>query len=153
MKLDIKSVLAALVLFSAGIFLFASSDDNTWTAEERVNANGVITTMTNLTAATRISNELGGSIINRKDLMTIIGSLRTALDDARSVENNVLDKIHSNLRAHWRNELEQGLELRLKNLESTAGDPTAEFEGAAKLDRFGVWWNANKAELRVPKLK
>jgi len=50
--------------------------------------------MTNLTAATRISNESGGSIINRKDLMTIIASLRTALYDARSVENNVLDKIH-----------------------------------------------------------
>ena len=74
---------------------------------------------------------------------------QTARQYAETVTDEVLDKVHSEIRAHWRSEFQEGIRLRLINLRH--GDLEAEIKGSALLDRFGDWWNANKKDLRVPK--
>jgi len=102
-------------------------------------------------AGVRAQNQLGSGIGSRDDLLPVIASFREALDYARSVDDDVLDKIHPEIKTRWRSELERGIELRLRNLESPTGDINAEFEGSSLLDRFGDWWDANKGEIRIPK--
>ena len=102
-------------------------------------------------AAARAQNQLGSGIGSRDDLLPVIANFREALNYARSVEDDVLDQIHPEIRTRWRSELERGIELRLRNLESPTGDINAEIEGSSLLDRFGDWWDANKSEIRIPK--
>ncbi len=72
-----------------------------------------------------------------------------ALFYAETVTNEVLDKIHPEIREHWRGDLEEGLLLRLRNFQE--GNVQAEIKGSAFLDRFADWWNANKSDIKVPK--
>ncbi len=63
----------------------------------------------------------------------MLSHFRQALTYAETVSDRVLDKVHPNIRSHWREELEQGLRERIKNFES--GDVRAEIKGSALRSR------------------
>ena len=63
----------------------------------------------------------------------------------------MLDKIHRDLKSHWKEEFLEGLRLRLLNLESELGDYQAELKGDALLDKFVDWLKANKIRVPIPR--
>jgi hypothetical protein len=100
--------------------------------------------------ATRLSNNLGAGSGPREQLIPIVAKLRAALEYANAVNDDVLDKIHPELRRYWKDKFIEGIRLRLSYLESTGGTFQAEFRGQALLDEFGDWFMKNKNKILVP---
>ncbi len=132
------------------LLLAACSDEPTWSEQEKTNARYITLAFGESQQAIRISNSQPAvSAISKEDREGMTMHYQTARQYAETVTDEVLDKVHSEMRAHWRNEFQEGIRLRLINLQH--GDLEAEIKGSALLDRFGDWWNANKNDLRVPK--
>jgi hypothetical protein len=74
--------------------------------------------------------------------------MRSAYDHAAAAHDEVLDKIHPDLKRHWKEEFIEGLRLRISNWEKA--DMRAEIEGSALLDKFGDWYTTNKQNIRIP---
>jgi hypothetical protein len=143
------SALIALVLF----FLTSCSDDGGWTQEQRLNAQNVLVALNEKIEATRLSNDLSPpgvpAVVSRRNYEPIFGKMRAAHAHATVVQDDVLDKIHPELRRHWREEFIEGLRLRISNWEKA--DMRAEIEGSALLDKFGDWYTKNNNNIRIPK--
>jgi hypothetical protein len=129
----------------------ACSKSNDWTEEQRQNAERVIRALEERNEATRLSNNVGPGPGERNKYIPIIAHMRQAYDHATVVEDEVLTKIHPDLKEHWKGEFIAGLRLRLSNLEGNTGDTAAEMRGSALLDAFGEWLNAHSKEIRIPK--
>ena len=102
--------------------------------------------------ATRVNNrQVIGSTVNQSDLDAMRESTNKALEAARRVSDAVLDKIHPELRVHYREEFQHGLELRLTAYDEVAkGVLNIEGQVAwqAALDRWGDWYIAKREELQ-----
>ena len=132
------------------LLLAACSDEPTWSEQEKTNARYITLAFGESQQAIRISNsQQAFSAMSTEVRESMTMHYQTARQYAETVTDGVLDKVHSEMRAHWRNEFQEGIRLRLINLQH--GDLEAEIKGSALLDRFGDWWNANKKDLRVPK--
>ena len=131
------------------LVLAACSDEPSWTEVEKTNANYLTLAFEEIQQATRISNSQAAfSPMSKEDRVRMTMHYQNALRYAEIVTPEVSDKIHPEIREHWRDEMEKGVRLRLINL--LEGNVWAEIEGSALLDRFGDWWNANKSDIRVP---
>ncbi len=132
------------------LLLAACSDEPTWSEQEKTNARYITLAFGESQQAIRISNsQQAFSAMSTEVRESMTMHYQTARQYAETVTDGVLDKVHSEMRAHWRNEFQEGIRLRLIKLQH--GDLEAEIKGSALLDRFGDWWNANKKDLRVPK--
>jgi len=121
-----------------------------WSAEEKANSRHFFQSLEARQAATRLSNQGSPfSKLSENDRKHLIQLLGTALEEATLVRDDVLVKAHPEVKQHFRNEYQKGLELQKKNLEE--GDARAEIEGSLLDDRFGDWLDANQNEIRIPK--
>jgi hypothetical protein len=126
------------------------SEEPSWTDAEKANARYVVLAFKEMQQANRVSNsEPGSSIVSTEDWGQITMHFQNAFKYAETVNDEVLDKVHPEIREHWRSEMEEGIRLRLINFQE--GDLQAEIRGSELLDRFGGWWNANKRDIKVPK--
>lgn len=156
MKTPILFVAVAIVLSSFA--LLSCSTESTWTKEERKNANHFFLSMESDAAAVRILNkEPSPAILSQRDIDMILKYRKTALHEAMLVTDNVLDKAHPQLREHWRNEYEKGLQLYIKTIESPDSYETYDrllfyqMQGQLLLDVFTDWFNAHNQEIKIPK--
>ena len=121
-----------------------------WSEKEKENARYIHLAFQEQQMATRISNQgKPFSLVPPEESTRMWRHIERAYEYARTVTDSVLDKVHPQMRQHWRIEFEEGLRLRLKNWRTH--DVRAEIEGQALLDRFGDWWNENKREIRIPR--
>lgn len=81
------------------LLLSACSDYDTWTEEQRVNAQNVHRAMELRNDAVNISNRSGPGVIDREEFRQIRLKLREALEHAVAVHDDVLDKLHPELKA------------------------------------------------------
>ncbi len=142
--------LAIGLLLVGALALSACSDEPSFTEDEKTNARYVTLAFREVQQAFRISN--GGpafSLVSKEDRDRMTMHYQNALKYAGAVTDEVLDKVHPEIRGHWRAELEEGIRLRLVNFQE--GNMQAEIKGSTLLDRFGDWWNANKPDIKVPK--
>ncbi len=104
-------------------------------------------------AATDILYSKNKSTITKGDIEQVLNLRRTALSEARAVTDNVLDKVHPDLKKHFKEEYQQCLVLAIRFLEGPEHNET-DFE---KANEFGLkwsrWYNSDKtrAELKAPK--
>jgi hypothetical protein len=120
-----------------------------FTISERINAAHILIAFHEVQEAIRISDRTtGAGTMAPEDLKLMIENYESALFNARIVTDEVLDKVHPDMRSHWRDELEAGLQLRLTKFQE--GNIQAETEGSALLYRFGEWWNDNRGSMRAP---
>ncbi len=132
------------------LVLGAYSAEPSWTDAEKANARYVVLTFREVQEANRVSNsELGYFTASTEEWGQITMHFQNAFRYAEAVNDEVLDKVHPEIREHWRNEMEEGIRLRLINFQE--GSFQAEIRGSELLDRFGDWWNANKRNIKVPK--
>ncbi len=138
------------LLLIGALALAACSEEPSWTEEEKTNARYVALAFREAQQAIQISNSWPAfSQLSAEDLSGMVAHYENALEYAERVTDEVLDKIHPEIRGHWRGELEEGIRLRLVNFQEK--NIQAEFKGSALLDRFGDWWYANKPDIKVPK--
>jgi hypothetical protein len=138
------------LLLIGTLALAACSDEPTFTEAEKTNARYVTLTFREVQQAVRISNSGPAfSQVSAEDSNRMAAHYEKALKYAGTVTDEVLDKVHPEIREHWRGEMEEGIRLRLVNFQE--GNVQAEIRGSELLDRFGDWWNANKPDIKVPK--
>ena len=131
--------------------LAACSDEPSFTEAEKTNARYVVLAFREAQQAVRISNSGPAfSLVSAEDSNRMAAHYEKALEYAEIVTDEVLDKVHPDIREHWRGEMEEGIRLRLLNFQEK-GNVQAEIRGSELLDRFGDWWNANKPDIKVPK--
>ena len=144
-------VLLIVVVLLGVQTLTACSDEPTFTEAEKTNARYITLAFREVQQAVRISNSGPAfSLVSKEDGDRITMHYQNALKYAEIVTDDVLDKVHPEIREHWRGEMEEGVRLRLINFQEK-NNPQAEIRGSELLDRFGDWWNANKRDLKVPK--
>jgi hypothetical protein len=135
-------VLLVLVLVGCG--------EQGWTEAEKKNADYILLAFQEVQQAHRISNAQSPfTTMSPEDLKMMTLHFQNALQYAQLVRDDVLDKVHPEIRERWRNELQEGLELRLVHL--LERDNQAGFKGGALMDSFGDWWTANKGDIKIPK--
>lgn len=140
--------LPIIVLFCSLLAVVVACSE--WSAEEKENSQNILRAFKEVQEATRISNSgLSFAPMPPANLERMIAHYEAALIYAITVEDKVLDKVHPEIRPHWRGEFEQGLHLRLINFHER--DTQAEIEGSALLDQFGDWWDVNKDDIKIPK--
>lgn len=82
---------------------------------------------------------------------------RTALHEAQLVSDSVLDKVHPELRAHFRSEYQKGLELILESYEAAASTSSPPLKtqierqasGVALLSQWKAWLEAHRSEIKI----
>ena len=142
--------LAVGLLLIGALTLAACSDEPSFTETEKTNARHVTLAFKEVQQAFRISNSKPAfSVVSAEERGRMIVHYQNALKYAETVTDEVLDKVHPEIRGHWRGEMEEGIQLRLVNFQE--GDVQAEIRGSELLDRFGDWWNANKPDIKIPK--
>jgi hypothetical protein len=146
MKLKISIVFNMLILTS---LLVVCGTKSSWSQAEKQNAQHFINTLNTALEAIRISNQGGPGLMSEVDRRRILNYYKEALKEAKLVQNNVLIKIHPELKNHFRNELQRGIELRIVNFEQ--GDVSAELEGSRLMDAWADWYIENQNEMRIPK--
>ncbi len=120
-----------------------------WSQGEKENAGHFVQALSHSLQAIRISNAAGAGVIPEAELSEIIRLNRAALHEAALVRDDVLDKMYPDLRRHFREAWQPGVELVTRNLEE--GDFSLEVRGQALLDRWADWYTANRAGIRIPK--
>ncbi len=143
--------LAIGLLLMGALALAACSDEPSFTETEKTNARYITLAFREAQQAVRVSNSGPAfSLVSKEDGDRITMHYQNALKYAEIVTDDVLDKVHPEIREHWRGEMEEGMRLRLINFQEK-NNPQAEIRGSELLDRFGDWWNANKRDIKVPK--
>ena len=132
----------------------AWADSGEWTQDQRVNAQNFIDAVVAHNEAAQILNNGGAgslmSLMTAEEEKSLIAKLQEAYEHANAVRDDVLDKIHPDLKHYWKDKFTEGLRLELSNL-SGKGDVVAEVKGSALLDEFGDWLQANGAQIQIPK--
>lgn len=137
------------LLVAALLFLIAC--EPAWTEAEKQNAQYIHLAFRESQAATHLSNTVSGLVMAEDFTRIWRKHLNRAYEYAQIVDDGVLDKVHPEMRDHWRAEFLEGLRLRLLNAEPPH-NPGAEIKGQALHDQFGDWWNANnKGGIKIPK--
>jgi hypothetical protein len=98
-----------------------------------------------------MSNERATRQLSRAELAKILKLKRTALSEAKLVDDAVLAKAHPDLLNRFRQLYQEGLELRILNMESAGGNPEAESAGLRLHDQWADWCNDNRNAISFPK--
>ena len=72
-----------------------------------------------------------------------------ALAEARLVRDDVLDKIHPELKNSYRLYFQKGAELRISAW--TNGKTYDEIQGSALMDSWGDWFEKNRSNIKIPR--
>lgn len=148
-SLHIYKVLA--LPFLVALIIFSCTAEPSWSPGEKVNADHFFKSLEADAYAIRIlsSLEAGVGSITDKDFKLIRMYRTTALEEARLVSDIVLDKAHSSLKKHWRDEYQRGLALFLQSYGTS--DYSSQLESQILLDSFTDWFNSNNHKIKIPK--
>ena len=142
-----------IFLLIVGVFFLAScSGEPDWTDAERDNARFILLAFLEENQGTRITNSVSSpDVMPTGDAAQIVVHLERALEYAEAVNDDVLDKINSEIRNHWRSEFQEGIRLRLAKYRE--GDLESAINGHRLLVQFGDWWTANNKIIKFPKFR
>jgi hypothetical protein len=142
-----------IFLLIVGVFFLAScSGEPDWTDAERDNARFILLAFLEENQATQLTDSVSSpGLMPPGDTAQIVAHLEQALEYAQAVNDDVLDKLNSEIRNHWRTEFQEGIQLRLAKFRE--GDLQSEIIGHQLLVQFGDWWTANNKIIKFPKFR
>ena len=126
-----------------------SCSDADWSRADKENAVHFIKAVTYSVQAIQINNASGPGVVSQAHIDQILRLNKAALAEAAMVRDDILDRVHPELRQHFREEWQRGLQLVNRNLQF--GDVQAEVEGQRLLDKWGTWYMSNLRDIRIPK--
>ena len=139
-----------IFLLIVSVFILAScSEEPDWTDAERDNARFILLAFLEENQGTRITSPVSSpDVMPPGDAVQIVAHLEQALEYAEAVNDDVLDKLNSEIRNHWRSEFQEGIRLRLAKYRE--GDLESAINGHRLLVQFGNWWTANNEIIKFP---
>jgi len=135
-----------LLLMACG----SNDADHNWSPEEIGNAEYVFTALQADRRAAQIENLGEAGFDDPGEEEASLEHRQRALDASRSVRDDVLDKAHPALRAHFRGEFERSQELFLRARREQRAD--LETEAIQLRNAFGDWWVRHRDQVVVPSL-
>lgn len=142
-------------LYNAFSYSNTKHDDyyTSWSKEEVVNSQHFLKADEARRKAIAISNSWeSGSMSDPKQLEKseeMRSLLSIALGHCEKIKDEVLDKIHPELKNHFRNELQKGLKLHLSYQNRETDDIAAEILGVSLMNQWIDWRNAHIKEIRI----
>lgn len=137
------SAMAALLLFSA----CSSKEDDKWTEADHAAALHYFNSLRDNKEASRIVRQAGNTF-SPKQKAQVRALTASSLDEARTVSDELLDKVHPQLKNHFRDEFQVALELALANLDNP------NYEAAQKasvlFSNYADWFAAHQSEIHMP---
>lgn len=139
-----------------GIFLLSTlvgcgkAGSASWSENDRRNAQHMVASFDASQAVTEIINQ--GSPFSSIPLATTKELHRlylVALDEARKVNDQVLEKVLPGLSKPFREKYQKSIELQLRAIEQ--GDIAAEFTGSQLHDEWVDWINPRTQDMKIPK--
>lgn len=152
--LTFGQIIPTMKAFSWPLWGFNSEEPDgrgaiSWTDEEKANFEHFHASAAARQGAVRISNLGGPGIVDEAGLSEIRELNCNALEQARLVRDDVLEKALAGMSGPFRQKYQRGLELVLRNLE--VGDIQAELEGSRLLNEWVDWMNAHRRAARFPR--
>lgn len=143
MKTVFRLALLALIVVSV------SSCVQQWTQEEKENAEHFLKSLNLVIEAHTNSNKRGPGIVSTQDFAKNISLHQRAFDEANLVQDDVLDKIHSELKSNYRMYFQKGAELRISAWMN--GNNYDEIQGSALMDSWADWYQKNQSNIKIPR--
>jgi hypothetical protein len=126
---------------------------NTWSQEEIKNAQYLLQALNMRSEATKIINQDHVDyIITDSEETTLTHYLHFSLELATKTQDDILDKIHPELKDHFRNEFQKGMELQLSCLENETNDVSTAIKASLLQNQWVDWYNSHKKKMRIPSL-
>ena len=129
-------------------WLACGGEDHGWTPEEIGNAEHLYRALHADLRASEIENLGEPGFDDAKEEEASLEFRGKALRHAGQVRDDVLDKAHPELRAHFRDEFQRAQQLFLDARKE--GRPRLETEAIELRNRFGAWWTRHQREVQVP---
>jgi hypothetical protein len=145
----IQVVIFCLVLGMGGCGQSSSSASGKWTTAQKENVVHFVNSLNLLADAAVAGNELGPGVKSEQEVAPMIALYERALLESEAVSEEVLDKVHPQLRQMYRSKFQEGIKLRLHGWKSISIQ--SEIDGSRLLDDWGEWYMANREKLVVPK--
>ena len=137
-----------LVLLSFMVVSVASCGQK-WTQEEKENANHFLNSLSLVIEAHSNSNKGDPGEMSKRDFEQTLSLYRRALSEANLVRDEVLDKMHPELKSNFRMHFQKGAELRIS---AWANRKTYdEIQGSALMDLWGDWFEKNRSNIKIPR--
>jgi hypothetical protein len=143
MKTLFRLVLLALIVVRV------SSCVQQWTQEEKENAEHFLKSLSLVIEAHANSNKGGPGVMSTQDFEKHISLYQRAFDEANLVRDDVLDKIHPELKNNYRMYFQKGAELRISA--GTSSKNYDEIQGSALMDSWGDWFEKNRSNIKIPR--
>lgn len=131
------------------LMLVACGGTPAWTEEEIANFEHFHASMAASQQAVRISNQGGPGVMSAAEVNQRRESLRTALQEARLVKDDVMEKGLQGMSLPFRQKYQRGLELQLRSME--LGSAMAAVEGSDLTNEWINWINLRSSEARFPR--
>lgn len=136
------------ICLMALLVLACGGPEHDWSPEEIGNADFIFAALTHDQRASQIENLGEAGFDDRAEEEASLEHRQDALDAARSVRDEILDKAHPALRSHWRDEFQHSQALFLEA--RSEGRADLETRAIELRNAFGDWWVRHRHELQVP---
>jgi hypothetical protein len=143
-------VVKPVFCISMVLFMFMSAcyhDTDTWTDKDHVETLHYFDSLRDNKEASRIARQ-AGSTFSPQQLKQVRALTASALDEARQVSDELLDKVHPELKKHYREEYQRALELALQNLEYQ--DYSAAQKSTVLFSNYSDWFVAHQSDIHFP---
>ncbi len=131
--------------------LACGGPDHDWSAEEIGNGEYFFAALHADRRAAEIENLGEAGFEDPQELEASLEFRAKALTAVRSVRDEILDKLHPELRRHVREEFERSQALFLEA--QRRNDPALETEAIQLRNAFGDWWVRHGREVMLPVLQ
>ncbi len=137
-----------LVLLTLIVVSVASSGQK-WTQEEKKNAEYFMKSLRLVIETHSISNKGGPGVISYEEFFKSLSLYHRALRESNLVRDDVLDKIHPELKKNYRLYFRKGIELRINA--RTNRKTYDEIQGSALMDLWEDWYEKNRSNIKIPR--
>jgi hypothetical protein len=137
--------------FFLGTSQRGAADFSDWSEAHRANSKHFVRSIHADLESIALSNERATRQLSRAELAKMLELKRTALSEAKLVKDAVLAKAHPALPDRFRRLYQNGLELRILNMESAGGNPEAESAGLRLHEEWADWFKDNRNAINFPK--
>lgn len=152
-----KSIGSYLIIFLCALILwfcfsYENKDTkyyNSWLQEEIINSRYIVKALDERQKAVKISNHGPPGIMNESEFNQMRFHLQEALKYSELVRDDILDKIHPELKMHFRNEFQEGLKLQLIYLNKINNDLYYEIKGSTLQNSWTDWYNCHRKEIKI----
>tara|TARA_Y100001934_G_C11805913_1_gene519285 strand:- start:69 stop:515 length:447 start_codon:yes stop_codon:yes gene_type:complete len=141
----------ALTVIALPLIYGCGAKQANWTDDEKANIQHFTNALEQRANATKIINSpTPESSVDRANQLTRIMELKKrSIEEAKLVDDILLDRIHPELRMNFRGKFQKSLQLFLDAAESS--DNKKSIESSLLHDEWVDWINANNESIKIPK--